>query len=105
MPNIDVLYVAIIPGITARAEALVARLRQRGFLVGDPVATRRTHHSTTVKYFFTEDRDMAQQLARNLSGTADQQKLDGVRHSTLPPSPGTIRIVLADDAKTAAQPP
>ena len=102
MLRIALQYSSTDPAAAVRAAAVAAQLRGRGFLVDDPVAAAGAAHGTVVEYYFAEDRDRAEQLARDLGGTANFGQLGGARE---PPPPGTIRIVLANAAVTIARSP
>ena len=102
MLRIALQYSSADPAAAVRAAAVAAQLRERGFLVDEPVATSGAAHGTVVEYYFAEDRDRAEQLARDLGGTASFGQLGGAHE---PPPPGTIRIVLANAAVTLARSP
>ena len=102
-PRISLLYTASDPSGATRAQALAARLRERGFLVGIPSAAPGTARATTVEYFFIEDRNRAVQLARDLGGTTGVGRIASQSGPALPPPPGTLRVVLSDQTVPAAQ--
>ena len=101
MPRISLLYTATDPGAAARAQAWAARLRERGFLVGAPSAAPGASRTTTVEYFFIEDRNRAVQLARDLGGIAGIGRIASLPDPALPPPPGTLRVVLSDQTVPA----
>ena len=99
--RVGVSYSAADATAQARANAVAARLRERGALVADPVATPGASRATTVEYFFLEDREQAEQVARELDGVATMGH--GGATPEPPPPPGALRIVLSQPAATAAQ--
>lgn len=102
MLRIALQYPAADPGAAARATTVAGQLRGRGFLVDEPVAATGATRGTSVEYYFAEDREQAEQLARDLAGSVSLGQLGGSRE---PPPPGTIRIMLANAAVTLARSP
>lgn len=102
MLRIALQYPAADPGAAARATTVAGQLRGRGFLVDEPVAATGATRGTSVEYYFAEDREQAEQLARDLGGSVSLGQLGGSRE---PPPPGTIRIMLANAAVTLARSP
>ena len=95
MARITVQYPQADPGVAGNARAVVAMLRARGLSVGDPTPVAAAVRSTTVEYYFVEDRGEAAQLARELGGTVGVGRIDR-RNPDLPPPPGTLRVLLSN---------
>ncbi len=79
----------------ARASLAAQALRAGGLDSAAPVAVIRPSVRPGIGYYFLDDRDAAQEVARRLAGIANPGPVEELPMPSEPPAPGTIEVLLA----------
>ncbi len=79
----------------ARARQAASMLRASGMNVADPLPVSRPAFRSGIGYFFQQDRDGAEDVARALSGIVGRSAIEELPLRSGPPPPGSVEVLLA----------